>query len=377
MKKLAAVSILILFAAGALFAGGSAEGNRSFVGVAMPETHVQRWIKDGAYLVGEVTKRGYEAEAQWSDGVSQATQNSHIEGFLTKGAKALLIGQINQGVAAAVNRARQEGVVVVAYDRIIQGTNNYDYLVTFNNYKVGTFQGQAIASALDLNNATTAAPKTITLFAGSPTDANANFFFQGAMDVLLPFIDKGVLRVVGPFPRHYSESTFQRIATEGWSASIAKARMEGLLIGDARTVTLDAVLTPNDTLAIAIIEACKADAKYRTKLPVVTGQDAQFSSMVSIKNGEQNMTVFKDAKLQAAAAALLVDQLLKKQRVNIPGSVLITPDSTNALLKEIGNTGTGYVNVILLDPILITKDSNFQYPSDVGWLSPAEAAQLK
>jgi len=147
--------------------------------------------------------------------------------------------------------------------------------------------------------------------------------------------------------------------------------MENLLNGDARSVTLDAVLAPNDTLARAIIEACKADAKYRTKLPVVSGQDAEFDSALSIKNGEQTSTVFKDTAKLAEAAILLADQVLKGQTINIPGAVIASGD-----LKEIGNTGKGYVTTYLLDPILVTK-SNLSVPVNAGFYEAAQAAQLK
>jgi len=147
--------------------------------------------------------------------------------------------------------------------------------------------------------------------------------------------------------------------------------MENLLTGDARSVTLDAVLAPNDPIARAIIEACRADAKYRSKLPVVTGQDAEFDSALSIKNGQQYSTVFKDTAKLAAAAITLADQVLKGQPVNIPGAVLASGD-----LEKIGNTGKKTVKAYLLDPILVTK-SNLNVPVDAGFYTDAEAAQLK
>ena len=368
MKKLLVVALALLVTS-ALFAGAKGE-KKAMVGIAMPETHVERWVKDGNSLKAEAEKLGYRAEVQWAN-ADQATQNQQIEGFLTQGAKALIIGNINDGVGAAVASAKKEKALIIAYDRIIQGTHDYAYFITFNNYKVGTLQGQSIVRGLNLDAATTAAPKNITLFAGSPTDANANFFFQGAMDVLIPYIDKGVLRVVGPFPRNYKEPAFQQIATENWQAPIAKARMEALLIGDARSVTLDAVLAPNDTLARAILEACKADAKYRTKLPITSGQDAEFDSAMSIKNGEQYSTVFKDTAKLAEAAVKLADQIVKNQTVNIPGTVLAEGD-----LAAIGFTGTGNVKTLLLDPILVTKE-NIDVPVKAGFYTDAQAAQLK
>jgi len=367
---LIALAVLTTMMTGCGRSGGTTGSAATVIGIAMPETHVERWVKDGNSLRDEAVKRGYNGLVQWAN-ADQPTQNQQISSFLTQGAKALIIGNINDGVVSAVREARRENAIVIAYDRIIQGTHDYEYFITFNNYKVGTLQGQSIVDGLNLNSATAAAPKFITLFAGSPTDANANFFFQGAMDVLLPYIERNVLRVVGPFPRHYSEPAFQQIATENWQAPIAKARMEALLIGAARDVVLDAVLAPNDTLARAIIEACKADAKYQGRLPVTSGQDAEFDSAMSIKNGEQYSTVFKDTAKLAEAAMLLADQLLSGQPVNIPGAELAGGD-----LSAIGFTGTGYVKTYLLDPVLVTR-ANLLVPVNAGFYTDAQAAQLR
>jgi len=155
--------------------------------------------------------------------------------------------------------------------------------------------------------------------------------------------------------------------------------MENLLNGDARNVTLDAVLAPNDPLGRAIIEACKADAKYRTKLPVVTGQDAEFESVLSIKNGDQYMTVFKDTLKLAEAAIILVDQVLKGQPINIPGATL----ATGAYATQLGDTTAGgrfpngkTVKTYVLPPTVVTKN-NINVPVNAGFYSAAEAAQLK
>jgi putative multiple sugar transport system substrate-binding protein len=147
--------------------------------------------------------------------------------------------------------------------------------------------------------------------------------------------------------------------------------MENLLSGDARDVTLDAILSPNDTLARAIIEACKADAKYRTKLPVISGQDAEADSVVSIKNGEQHMTVFKDTNKLAEAAIILAEAVVQGQTPNIPGAVLASGD-----LAKIGDTGRKVVKTYLLDPLIITRD-NWQVPLDAGFYTEAEAAKLR
>ncbi|HCC37187.1 MAG TPA: ABC transporter [Treponema sp.] len=370
MKKIV-LGLLILLAAASVMVGCKKQSTAAFIGLAMPETHVQRWVKDGNALKAEAEKLGYRAEVQWGN-ADQTQQNQQIQSFLTQGAKVLVVGCINDGVGSVIAEAARDNVAVIAYDRIIPNSADYDYFITFNNFKVGVLQAQSIEAALNLPAATADAPKLITLFAGSPTDGNAFFFFDGAMSILNPYIEKGVLKVVGPYPPTSADTAnFQRIATENWQAPIAKTRMENLLSNDARDVTLDAVLAPNDTLARAIIEACKADAKYRTKLPVVSGQDAEFDSMVSIKNGEQYSTVFKDTAKLAEAAILLADQIVKGQTPNIPGAVLASGD-----LEKIGDTGRKVVKAYLLDPILVTG-SNINVPVDAGFYDADQAAQLK
>jgi putative multiple sugar transport system substrate-binding protein len=366
-----------LFAAGGKDAGASAPKGSALIGLAMPETHVLRWQKDGQSLSINAMNRGYLAAVAYGD-ADQNKQNTQIESFLTNGAKLLVIGCVNDGVGSVVSSAAQDKIPVIAYDRIIQNSSDYDYYITFDNFKVGVFQGEGIRDALALNSATAASPKYITLFAGSPTDANANFFYDGAMSVLNPFIDKGVLKVIGPYPKTHADSAnFQRIATENWVGSVAKIRMENLLNNDARAVTLDAVLAPNDTLARAIIEACKADAKYIQKLPTVTGQDAEFASAVSIKAGEQYMTVFKDTAKLAEAAIILADQILKGTPPSIPGATQIGGSGKlGGDLAEIANTGRKYVTGFLLEPIKVTR-ANINVPVDAGFYTDAEAAQLK
>ena len=373
MKKTLAVLLVLLIAASVVIGckkSGTSRSGASLIGIAMPETHVLRWVKDGNSLKAEAEELGYAAEVQYAN-ADQPTQNQQIQSFLTQGARALVVGCINDGVASVIAEAARDNVAVIAYDRIIPNSADYDYYITFNNFKVGVLQAESIVQGLDLDAASASAPKYITLFAGSPTDGNAFFFFDGAMSVLNAYIDSGVLRVVGPYPRSSSDTgNFQRVATENWQAPIAKTRMENLLNNDARDVTLDAVLAPNDTLARAIIEALKADAKYRGNLPVISGQDAEFESAMSIKNGEQYSTVFKDTAKLAEAAIILADQILNGEPIDIPGAVLASGD-----LREIGNTGRKYVNAYLLDPILVTRD-NLNVPVDAEFYERPQAIML-
>ncbi|MDR0331414.1 MAG: sugar-binding protein [Chitinispirillales bacterium] len=376
MKRSIAVLSTAAIAA-ALLAGfgcnksGSSSSSGALIGIAIPETHVTRWIKDGATLKSEAEKRGYRTEVQFADG-DQSIQNRQIQSFLTLESKLLVVGNIDESIVPVIAEAAQKKVAVIAYDRLILGSADYDYYITFNNSKVGVLQGQSLAEALSLDEATAKAPKLIALFAGSMTDANAFAFYDGAMSVLNPYIEKGALKVIGPYAETSADrDNFSKLATAGWDGDIAKERMAALLKAEAKNVTLDAVLAPNDHIARKIIEVCKANAKYSAKLPLVCGQDAEFESSLFIKSGDQLSTIFKNTSKLAEAAIILADQILKGQTPDIPGAIL-----ASGPLEKLGDTGKKVVKTYLLDPILVTKD-NLNVPVEAEFYTAAESEALK
>jgi len=378
MKKLS-VAFLAFFAVILLFAACTRSGPEKagtgslFIGIAMPETHVQRWVKDGASLQKFAESRGYRAEVAYGN-ADQSLQNQQIQQFLDEGAQLLIIGCVNEGVIPAVAEAAKKKVVVISYDRIIPNSSDYDYYITFNNYEVGQFQGRSLEEGLDLKNTDVSKPKFITFFAGAPTDGNASFYFDGAMSILNPYIEKGVLRVVGPYPKTSKDrAAYQSITTKNWQASLANARMKYLLKNDANNIVLDAILAPNDTLARSIIEACLEDPKYSgAKMPLITGQDSEADSILAIKNGQQYMTVFKDTTKLAEDTINLADQILKgNSNPVIPGATLASGD-----LLSIGDTGTKIVKAFLLEPIFINKD-NWNIPVQADFFTPEEEFRLK
>lgn len=362
MKRIALALSVMLLSVIPLFAAG--QGERLDIGLAMPETHVERWQKDGAALLEDTTAMGYNAEVTYGD-ADQSKQNQQIDDFITKGARLLIVGSVNEGVVSVISDAAEEDIITIAYDRLITGSDDYDYYITFDNFKVGQFQGKAIEEALDLPSVTADDPKYITLFAGSPTDNNANFFFDGAMSVLRPYVESGAVELVGPAPLSSSDDTFTKIATENWRPDLAKARMENLLNNDAKGVVLDAVLAPNDTLARAIIEALSTDAKYSSveKLPVVTGQDGEIASIQFIRDGKQHMTVFKDTRNLATAAVKLADALLRGETPEIPGA---------RLDEETYDTGKKVVKSYLLEPVNVTQDNYQEIMIDSGYYSESD-----
>ena len=356
-------ALALVLSAVSLWARGSSSGGLD-VGILMPETHVNRWVRDGSSLKAAVEKKGLSAEVAYGD-ADQSKQNRQIEDFITKGARVLIIGSVNEGAAEAVSRAHDEGVQVIAYDRLITNSDKYDYYITFDNFKVGQFQGEGIVSALKLDSM--AGPYNIALFSGALTDNNARYFFDGAMNILTPYIESGQLVIGGPAPLKSSDSNWSQITTENWLPEKAQARMENLLSGALSNIVLDAVLAPNDTLARAIITALEQDSNYATSLPVITGQDAEALSIKWIRQGKQTMTVFKDTRKLAQGAADLAVALEKGDKVPVIANTRVD--------KQTYNTGLKTVTSYLLGPVNVTKDNYKNILVNSGYYTAEEIGE--
>ncbi|MBI9099369.1 MAG: sugar-binding protein [Spirochaetaceae bacterium] len=363
MKKVIIVTLAVSILISGLFANGQTDDGRKSIGIAMPETHVARWVTDGEALKANAEAMGYKAEVAFGD-ADQTKQNKQISDFITKGVDLIVVASINTGVNTALAEAAAEGIEIISYDRLLMDSADFNYYITFNLKKVGELQGKSIVDALDLDNSSEV--KYISLFAGSPTDNNAYFFYDGAMEVLNPYITSGKLEVVGPYPvTSADKDNFNRIATEGWRAELAKERMENLLSGDAEEFVLDAVLAPNDPVGRAIIEACSNDSKYDTtaKLPIVTGQDGELATVQYIRDEKQHMTVFKDSRLLAKATIQLADSILRNTAIDVPGTV-----------KTEFDTNLKMVETYLLTPILVTKENYEEVIIESGYYT---ADQIK
>src|ERR1700694_5621979 len=258
------------------------------VGIAMPTKSSARWIDDGNNIVKVLKERGYNTDLQYAED-DIPNQLSQIENMVTKGAKVLVIASIDGTTLSDVlKQAKDKGITVIAYDRLIRDTPNVDYYATFDNFQVGVLQAQSIEKALKLKEAK--GPFNIELFGGSPDDNNAFFFYDGAMSVLKPYIDSGKLVV------RSKQVGMDKVSTLRWEASVAQARMENLLSAFYTSKHVDAVLSPYDGLSIGIIAALRG-VGYGSKempMPIISGQDAEIPSVKSILAHEQYSTIFKD-----------------------------------------------------------------------------------
>lgn len=322
-------------------AGGSTAAAKGFaadamIGVALPSKTSENWVLAGDLFANGLKEAGFKSDVQYAGAsTTVADQQAQISAMVTKGAKVIVIGATDAAqLATQVAQAKQAGTTVIAYDRLITNTPDVDYYIAFDNFKVGQLQGQALLDGMKAKK--DKGPWTVELFSGSPDDNNSAVFFNGAMEVLKPAIDKGDV-VVGS-----GQTEIKQTAIQGWKAENAQQRMDSLLTSTYNgSKTLDGVLSPNDTLARAIITSVKGAGKT---VPVVTGQDSEVESVKSIVAGEQYSTINKDTRKLVAATVDMVKALQTGG----------TPEINDT--KSYDN-GVKVVPSYLLPPVIVTKDN--------------------
>ncbi|MFD9356986.1 multiple monosaccharide ABC transporter substrate-binding protein [Streptomyces sp. NPDC060031] len=337
--------------------GGSDEGDAKggLVGIAMPTKSSERWINDGANMVKQFQAKGYKTDLQFGDNVVE-NQVAQVENMITKGAKLLVIAPIDgSSLSDVLQKAADAKIRVISYDRLIRGTGNVDYYATFDNYKVGVLQATYIADRLGLQDGK--GPFNIELFAGSPDDNNASFFYQGAMSVLRPNIDAKKLVVKS------GQTEFTQAATLRWDGGVAQSRMDNLLSKAYSSANVDAVLSPYDGISIGIVSSLKGVGYGGAgkPLPIVTGQDAELASVKSIIAGEQTQTVYKDTRELAKVAVQMGDALLTGHQPEVNDT------------KQYDN-GVKVVPSYLLQPVSVDKQNYQKLLVDSGQYT---ADQLK
>ncbi|WP_200206828.1 substrate-binding domain-containing protein [Micromonospora coerulea] len=305
----------------------------SLIGVALPSKTSENWVLAGDLFTNGLKEAGFKSDVQYAGAsTTVADQQAQITAMVTKGAKVIVIGATDAAqLSTQVAAAHQAGVKVIAYDRLITNTPDLDYYVAFDNFKVGQLQGQALLDGMKAKKPN--GPYNVELFSGSPDDNNAGVFFDGAMSVLKPEIDKGNVVVTS------KQTDVKQTAIQGWKAEGAQARMDQLLTSTYGSKELDGVLSPNDTLARAIITSIKGAGK---PVPVVTGQDSEVESVKSIMAGEQYMTINKDTRN-------LVKQTIAMVKALQAGN---TPEVNDT---KSYNNGSKVVDTYLLPPVAVTK----------------------
>ena len=349
MKKvLSLLLVAMLLLAGAAFAEGK-------VGVAMPTQDLQRWNQDGANMKAQLEEAGYEVILTYS-GNDVARQVSDIENMILNEVDVLVVASIDgSALGTVLSQAKDEGIPVIAYDRLLTDTDAVDYYATFDNYMVGTIQGTYIEERFDLANTTET--YTMEMFGGSPDDNNAYYFFNGAWDVLKPYVDAGTLVIPsGP-------TDFETIAILGWGSDDAQARMDNLLTAYySDGVAPDIILSPNDSLALGVTNSLQAAGFTLEEFPVITGQDCDVTNVKNIIAGYQAMSVFKDTRTLASQVVKMVDAILKGEEVPVNDT-------------ETYDNGVKVVPSYLCEPVFADASNYEELLVDSGYYTAEQLAE--
>lgn len=321
--------------------GESATAEDTLIGIAMPTKSLQRWNNDGAHLEGLLQDSGYDTSLQYADNkVDQ--QITQLQNMINDGADVLVVASIDgTALGPVLQDAADQEIPVIAYDRLINDTENVDYYATFDNELVGTLQGEFIVDQLGLADGE--GPFNLEPFAGSPDDNNAKFFFKGAWDVLTEYVDNGQLVVPsGKAPATVDEWT--TIGIQGWESAKAQSEMENRLNSFYTDKKVDVVLSPNDSLALGIEQALDgagytADADW----PLVTGQDADEANVKNMLAGMQAMTVWKDTRTLGDQVATMVGEIVEGDEVEVNDT-------------ETYDNGVKVVPAYLLPPQVVVPD---------------------
>ena len=342
-------------------ASGSTDNKGALVGVLMPNKTSTRWIHDGDAVKAGLEKLGYKVQLDYAND-NIPTQVQQVSNDITKGAKVLIIASIDgTALSDQLDTAGSKGIKVIAYDRLINGNKNVDYYTTFDNYKVGVDQATSLLTGLGLVDASGAktgkkGPLNVELFAGSADDNNATFFFNGAMATLKPYIDDKTIVIKS------GQTAFQQVATQQWDANRAKQRMQNIIAKSYSSGTkVDGILSPYDGISIGIISALTG-AGYGgsgTKLPVITGQDAEIPSVKSIIAGQQYSTVYKDTRQ-------LADESVKMTADLLTGKTPTVNDTKSY------NNKVKVVPSFLFQPVVVTKDTYQKVLVDSGYYSASD-----
>ena len=284
------------------------------VGIVLPTKDEPRWLQDQAQFESILGDAGFTNQVMFSQG-SSATEKTNVETLISKGISVLIIcAQDGAAAAAAVEEAKAAGVTVIAYDRLITGTDAVDYYVTFDSFAVGAAQGQYL-----VDNAPAGSGIPLYLYAGAATDNNAFIFFEGAWSVLQPKIADGTfviensseaeaLQTKAELTRDEVGKIVGQITTD-WDFNVAKSKAEANLTAVGADKKGDVlVLAPNDGTARSIADVFAADKDVSSY--VITGQDSEKASVQYVIDGKQSMTVFKDTRTLAADSVAMAMSIL-------------------------------------------------------------------
>jgi len=296
-RKLAILVVALAMVVGMVgMAAPAAKAQSVVVGLSFSDFATERWKNEEVLMTALLEEKGYEVvSAEANHDV--VMQNNQIENMVAQGAAAIIVvAEDGDAITTAVDAAAAEGVLIIAYDRLIKSPNIAAY-VSFNNVEVGRQQALGVMTAVDIEGGkwTTDNPLKLVKLGGSPTDNNAILFRQGQDEIVDPYVEEGIIEVVAD----------QWV--DNWDTNNALSLMENILT--AQNNEIDAVVASNDGTALGALEAMKAQGL--AGIVPISGQDATADGCNSIVKGELTVSILKDIRNLSPLAVNLTDQLLQ------------------------------------------------------------------
>jgi len=342
-------------AAPAANGGAAAEpAEQLLLGVVLPTTDTPRWLRDEVYFRQAVQGTEFNIEVLFSEN-SVPTERQNVETLIALGADVIILAAVDGSAAAsAAEFARAEGVPVIAYERLIMGTEAVDFYVTGCSIQVGEAMGQHL-----IDNAT-GTGNPLYIYAGDAADNNAFLLIEGSWNVLQPKIADGTFFIANSseavalqnnptLTREEMSRIIDQVSTN-WSHIDARNLAEAHLTANDASAKGDVfILAPNDGTAISISDAFHLDPEITSIF--ITGQDADIASVQAIIDGRQTQTVFRDIPDLVRVAMIAVDAAIN--------------DTTPAIDRTFYN-GVFEVPTILMNLISIERDNVQRYIIDAG-----------
>jgi D-xylose transport system substrate-binding protein len=296
MARLAVIMVVVALMVGAVGSVAQAKRASVKVGLSFSDFATERWKNEEVLMTALLEDKGYEVlSAEANHDV--VMQNNQIENMVAQGVAAIVvIAEDGDAITTAVDAAADEGVLIVAYDRLIKSPKIAAY-VSFNNVEVGRQQALGVMTAVDIEGGewTAENPLKLVKLGGSPTDNNAILFRQGQDEIVQPYVDEGIIEVVAD----------QWV--DNWDANNALNIMENILT--AQNNEIDAVVASNDGTALGALEAMKAQGL--AGIVPISGQDATAAGCNSIVKGELTVSILKDIRNLSPLAIDLTDKLIQ------------------------------------------------------------------
>ncbi|MBN2880240.1 MAG: sugar-binding protein [Clostridia bacterium] len=344
-RKLALLFSLCILVS--FFAGCSSvyEDDTPSIGVFMPCLESGHWVKDAEEIEQILGSEGYEVTTFYAN-KDYELQLEQISQSIEYGFDVVIIAPVQAtGMDDVLCSLADADIKIIAYDRLPKNTSCISYFATFDSYLIGVQQAESLVEGIRKKSN---APYNIEIFTGSPKDEYAVNIYEGSMSVLKPLINSGEIKIIS------GETTMADACNERGEALPALERMKRILEEYySGNFSLNGVLSPNDSIALAVISALNSSGKYTiSNYPIITGQNADLQNVKYIVEGKQYSTLLKDPKQLAQITCSMVDAILNGE------SPEINDTTSNGLIE---------VPSFLCEPILVTKENYINVLVDSGY----------